>query len=143
MTVTFFGHRMITNEIKSELIAVLKDLIEQKQADTFYVGNQGGFDRTVISCLKELKRIYPHIKYYVALAYVPGKKDEYEYRDFENTIYPAVLEKTPPKFAIDKRNRWMISKADCVVTYVRTIGNARTYKELAEKKGKLVINLAD
>lgn len=44
---------------------------------------------------------------------------------------------TPPKFAISKRNRWMIEHSDIVVTYVKYhFGGAAQWKVLAEKKGK-------
>ena len=38
----------------------------------------------------------------------------------------------------------MIEQSDYVVTYVKyTVGGAAQFKEYAEKKGKIVINLAD
>lgn len=48
----------------------------------------------------------------------------------------------PPNYAISRRNMWMIDNADYVVTYVKYIvGGAARFKELSEKKGKIVINL--
>lgn len=62
--------------------------------------------------------------------------------NYEDTIYPEILEKTPPKFAIPKRNRWMIEQSDFVVTYVTCdIGGAANFKRIAEKQNKIVINL--
>ncbi|MBQ8203233.1 MAG: hypothetical protein IJZ75_03020, partial [Clostridia bacterium] len=56
--------------------------------------------------------------------------------------YPEGIEKAPLKFAIVKRNRWMIEKSDFVITYVnRVIGGAAQFKELSAKKGKTVINI--
>ncbi len=38
----------------------------------------------------------------------------------------------------------MLKKADCIITYVRfSVGGAAKYKALAEKKQKIVINLAE
>ncbi|MBR7131929.1 MAG: hypothetical protein IKD04_00190 [Clostridia bacterium] len=119
------------------------DLIENKNVEKFYVGNHGSFDSLVIRNLEALETIYPHIKYSIVLAYLTGKKSEYHCFDFSRTLYPDGLEKTPPKFAIDKRNRWMIEKSDFVVTYVKRFGGAYNYKEIAEKKGKIIINIAD
>ncbi|MBR1970364.1 MAG: hypothetical protein IKA17_08400 [Clostridia bacterium] len=49
-----------------------------------------------------------------------------------------------PKYAIVKRNQWMIEKSDYVIVYVKqSSGNAAKFKELSEKKGKIVINVAD
>lgn len=141
---TFFGHRNITQKIEPILRLTLIDLIENKNIDSFYVGNHGNFDNMVKRSLKFLKRNYPHIHYEVILAYMPGKKDEFNNKDFSDTVYPEALENIPPKYAIIKRNRWMIDNSDYVVTCVKhKLGGAAQFKELAEKKGKVVINLAD
>ncbi len=142
VTCTFFGHKNTPQEIEPTLRSVLIDLIENKKVNSFYVGNQGHFDYMVRKALKQLKLDYPHISYAVVLAYMPIKKTDYE--DYSDTIFPDGLESVPPKYAISKRNRWMIDKSDFVVTYVkRIVGGAAQFKELAEKKGKTVINLAD
>lgn len=141
---TFFGHRSTPDSIKSLLFDILTDLIENHNVDTFYVGNQGGFDYMVKEELKKLSKIYPHIKYSVVLAYMPSILDEFNTTDYSDTIYPDGLETTPQKFAIDKRNRMMIEWSDIVVTYVcYSIGGAAKFKEIAERRGKLVINLFD
>lgn len=141
MVCTFFGHRDTEEKTKEILNSVLVDLIENNGADMFYVGNQGSFDNLVRAKLKELKRVYPHIKYAVVLAYMPGKRTCYE--DYTDTIYPFENEKIIPRFAINKRNIWMINKSDYVITYVnRTFGGAAQFKALALKKGKTVIELS-
>ena len=49
----------------------------------------------------------------------------------------------PHKLRIVERNKWMINRADIVVTYVTHItGGAAEFKALAEKKGKMVINVS-
>ncbi len=144
MICTFFGHKDTPEAVSSLLHKVLQNLIENENVDLFYVGNQGKFDTMVASELKKLQSVYPHIKYFVVLAYLPTIKSAMQQNENKNTIYPEGLENTPPKFAIDKRNRWMIEKCDYVVTYVQFIvGGAVKYKKLAEKKGKTVINLAE
>lgn len=138
MTCTFFGHRDAPPEIEGALRRVLVALIEARQADTFYVGNQGKFDRMVARVLSGLKEEYPHIVYAVVLAYLPGAKGAAG----QNTLYPAGLEDVPPRFAIARRNAWMLQRADCVVTYVgRSVGNAAKLQAMAVKRGKAVINL--
>ncbi|MBQ2774639.1 MAG: hypothetical protein IJF40_01955 [Clostridia bacterium] len=123
---------------------MLIDLIENKEVDLFYVGNNGNFDHMVIRMLKLLKLKYPHIRFLIVLAYMPGKNNYLNYEYNLDTIYPDVLENTPPKYAIVKRNRWMIDKSDYVVTYVKcAIGGAARFKEFSEKKGKIVFNIAD
>ena len=139
MTCTFFGHRDAPPGIEGILRQVLVSLIDTRQADTFYVGNQGKFDRMVARVLSGLQQEYPHITYAVVLAYLPG---EQEPAAGQTTLYPGGLEDVPPRFAIARRNAWMLQQADCVVVYVsRSMGNAAKLQARAEKCGKAVINL--
>lgn len=135
-TCTFFGHRDAPKEIERILKNIIIDLIERHDVDVFYVGDNGSFDRMVRKVLKLMKLDYPHIDYYVVLAYFPIKK-EYDYNDYLDTILPDDLENVPRKYAIHKRNKWMLNDADYVVTYVtRIYGGAAEFKRMAEKKGK-------
>jgi hypothetical protein len=141
---TFFGHRDAPESIRTKLHILLIDLIENKNVTRFYVGNQGRFDSMVLKELNELKKCYPYLDCFVVLAYMPGKKTDDLFFKNINTIYPDGLETTPPRYAISRRNRWMVLNADYVVTYViYSFGGAVQWKELAEKKGKIVYNLVD
>ncbi len=137
MICTFIGHRDAPKNIKPTLKEVLVDLIENKNVNMFYVGNQGSFDFLVKETLKELKPEYP-INYYVVLAYIPKRQ---EYADYSDTIYFDELNTTPYKYRIIERNKLMIKKSDYVVTFVNKIGNARDLKEFSEKQNKAVINI--
>lgn len=142
MICTFFGHRNAPEEIMISLETLLRDLIENEDVDTFYVGNHGSFDSMVRKTLNNLKIEYPKIKYTVFLSYLPVKKREFEYEDYSDTVFPEILANTPPKYAIAKLNRWMIRQSDIVITYVTSsFGGAAQFKELAEKQGKKVINI--
>ena len=137
---TFFGHRDCPETIKPYLREVLIDLITNNGVDTFYVGNQGRFDGIVRSVLRELEKEYPEIHYAVVLAYMPGKKKKYD--DFSDTILPEGIEAVHPRYAIDWRNRWMLKRADFVVTYItHPWGGAAKFAEKAKREGKTVINL--
>lgn len=86
----------------------------------------------VTKIIKKLKSKYGYISYAIVLAYIP-KKDE-ENKEFFDTLYPEGLELVPPKFAIEKRNRWMIERSEFVVVYVKDLcGGAAKFKEIAEK----------
>ena len=137
---TFFGHRDCPDSIRPKLRSVLIDLIENQQVDTFYVGRQGSFDTLVYAALRELAAEYPHIRYAVVLERLSGKVTD----DFTETLFPEAMENVPPRFAIDRRNNWMLQQADFVVVYVtHTWGGAAKFAKKAEKQGKTVINLAD
>ena len=140
MVCTFFGHKDTPKEIEPTLRSTLIDLIENKNVNVFYVGNNGNFDTMVRRQLEDLSHCYP-IAYNVVLAYLPTKKSEYD--DYTNTILPEGIETAPKRFAISYRNKWMIEQSDIVVTYVtHNFGGAAQFKEMAERQGKTVIELS-
>ncbi len=139
-TACFFGHRDVTHDIRSKLQFIIEQLITEKQINSFYVGHQGQFDSMVYSVLKELKVKYPQIRYTVVLAYMPDEHTKEVYG--ENTLYPDGLETVPRRFAISKRNDWMIQQSDYAVCYVHKItGGAAKFREKAERKELRIINI--
>ena len=106
----------------------------------FYVGHQGQFDAYVHSELKKLKQEYPQINYAVVLAYMPGKKAEYD--DYSDTMLPEGIESVHPHYAISWRNNWMLKQSDYVVTYItHSWGGAARYSRSALAIGKKVIKV--
>ena len=141
MTATFFGHKDTPKQIEPTLRSTLIDLIENKNVNLLYVGNNGNFDTMVRHQLEDLSQTYP-ITYSVVLAYLPTEKNKYD--NLTNTIYPEGLETVPKRFAISWRNKWMIQQSDFVVTYVtHTYGGAAQFKEMAVRQGKAVIKLQE
>lgn len=141
---TFFGHRIINKDIKDLLTRQIDNLIAEHGVNVFYVGNNGQFDHLVAAVLRELKSRNPQISYSIVLAYLPEREKEYNQLSYTETIYPEGLEYTPPRFAISKRNQWMVQQSDYVIAYVEhSIGGAAQFTEYARKKHKTVINLAD
>ena len=92
------------------------------------------------SQVKQLKQEYPQINYAVVLAYMPGKKTEYD--DYSDTMLPEGIESVHPHYAISWRNNWMLKQSDYVVTYItRFFGGAAQYAQKARNTGKRVINI--
>ena len=77
MVCTFFGHKDTPKEIEPTLRSTLIDLIENKNVNVFYVGNNGNFDTMVRRQLEDLSQTYP-ITYSVVLAYLPTEKNKYD-----------------------------------------------------------------
>ena len=143
MTATFFGHGDAPQEIFLTVETLLKNLIEKEGVHRFYVGNHGNFDRIVSNILSKLRVIYPQITCYVVLAYMPQAKTENAWQNL-NTILPYEIAAAIPRFAISKRNEWMLENSEVVVTYVRrSFGGAAKYKEMAIRKRKRVIEIAN
>ena len=139
-TCCFFGHREVTHNIRDRLTAIIEKLIVDNGVTEFYVGHQGQFDSMVYSVLKELKAKYPHIRYTVVLAYMPDEHTKELYG--ENTLYPDGLETVPKRFAISKRNDWMIKQSGFAVCYVHKItGGAAKFREKAEKRKLRIIDV--
>lgn len=143
MVCAFFGHRVIDEDLEVILKASIIDLIENKNVTTFLVGHNGAFDNLVRSTLKKLLLAYPKIRFFVVLAYRPVEKSKNQNFDFSDTIYPDALANVPARYAIDKRNRWLIDNCDYVITYAKYPGGAARFSALAKKKGKIVISLVD
>ena len=139
-TCCFFGHREVMHDIREKLTAIIKKLITEEYVTEFYVGHQGQFDSMVYSVLKELKMKYPQIRYTVVLSYMPDEHIREVYG--EDTIYPDGLETVPKKFAISKRNDWMIRQSGFAVCYVHKVtGGAAKFREKAEKKKLRIIDV--
>lgn len=144
MTVTFFGHREIYEKYDEKLLFTIENLIINYGADTFYIGHQSDFDATAYRILKNLKEKYSFLKFSIVLAYFPKNKPTYEFFDYADAFFPEVLDNTFSKYAIDKRNKWMVDISDIVITFVkRNYGGAAKFKEYAQYKNKTVINIAD
>ena len=61
----------------------------------------------------------------------------------DTSVYPP-MENVPPKFAISKRNQWMIKNADVIIAYVnRSYGGAYNSLQAAKRTNKKIINICD
>lgn len=136
MVVTFCGHRRLQdrNKVKAWLESTLAELIRQG-ADIFYLGGYGDFDTLSAEVLKKLKKASPNIRLIFVVPYL-GRTGE----GYDETIYPE-LEKVPPRFAILKRNEWMVQKADIIVAYItHSYGGAFQTFNFARRKKKKIIS---
>ena len=136
MTVTFCGHSQTNDqkEISSWLDTILPSLIEGGAA-TFYLGGYGDFDLLAAAAVRRQKAAYPHIKSVLVLPYLNKKFDATAY---DRTTYPP-LEKVPPRYAIVKRNQWMVSESDVVISgVIHSWGGAAKTLDFARSKGKVI-----
>ena len=137
----FIGHRQCTEDIKGALRKAIEKMITDYNVCTFYVGTQGAFDRMVYAVLAELEKCYD-IRTVVVLAYLNSPSCEEVYYDYEKTIFPDVLATTPPRFAIRRRNAFMMKSAAHMIAYVNTRpSNAYLHFAEAVAKKKHVINI--
>lgn len=141
----FAGHRDIyehTNDLEVKVKKEIINLIENQGVNIFYNGNNGAFDGMCRKIVYKLKKEYPFIKSYWVLSYMPKESDvnlNYFSKFFDGTIYPDI-EKVPLKFAIIKRNEWMVNNSNFLISYVNhDCGGAhRTFQYAKGKRLKII-----
>ena len=143
---SFFGHGDFreTDDLKCRIKSEIVDSIENRGIDTFYLGGYGSYDYCCARYINELKELYPHIKSYLIIPYLDRKQDEYDRQyikeTFDGTMFPP-LEKVPLRFAISKRNEWIVNQSDYIFFYInRSWGGACKSFEMAIRKKKNFIN---
>ena len=139
MIITFCGHSQYTETKQDEekIISFLSQTVGDRPAELF-LGGYGSFDAFALKCGKKYQKTHPNTKLIFVTPYISAnvRKDVYD-----GIIYPS-LEKSPPKFAISHRNKWMVEQADFVIAYIdHSWGGAyQTYKH-AKRKSKPLLNL--
>ncbi len=105
MIATFCGHREgYDGDGVSDWLDVLLPALIEGGADTFYLGGCGRFDTLAASAVWQQKAVYPAVQ---SILVVPYLNREYDLSEYDNTLYPP-LERVPLRFAISKRNEWMV-----------------------------------
>lgn len=145
MVITFCGHSNYVSDSKDEerLLNYLETVLQGSYVE-FYLGGYGGFDDFAFKCAKKYKRKHKNVKLVFITPYLGewlNKRKDYIEERYDEIIYPDI-ENVPLRFAISKRNEWMIKKADYVVGYVKThYGGAYKMLLYARKQKKQYINL--
>ena len=137
--VTFCGHKEIadTSTVRVAVDETLRGLVAEG-ADYFLLGGYGGFDSLAAHVVYDLKRDNPQIHSTLVIPYL---NRDYDTKLYDDTTSPP-LEGVPLKFAISKRNEWMVDQADVVVAYVQhSWGGAAATLRYAESKHKRIIRI--
>ncbi len=145
MIITFCGHSNYSSSLEDEerLLKLFDIVACGKQVD-FYLGGYGCFDSFALKCAKKYKQSHKDAKLVFITPYLDkwldNKKDILE-KDYDEIVYPAI-ELVPRKFAIIKRNEWMIDNADYLFAYVKThYGGAYRTLLYAHKRKKSYTNI--
>lgn len=137
MIVTFCGHQTVMDKARIvDWINLVTENLILKGQKVFYLGGYGEFDMIVKLALNKQKLKYPHIEIVLILAYHNSNIDK---KDYCYTLYPPI-ETVPKRFAILKRNEWMVAQSDILVAYVtHGWGGAAKTLEFAKRKNKRII----
>ena len=139
MTVSFFGHRKLDEraEVEKRLTDCVIQLLESGETD-FLLGDYGEFDRLCATVLHGQRAHFPQMRLIYVQAYL-DRRPEQDY--FDEMIYPP-LEEAPKRYAILRRNEWIVEQSDVVVIYCRTsYGGAATAALYAKRKGRNILFL--
>lgn len=148
MIITFCGHSDFRGSKEYEE-KILK-LLERNAGNTFakmYLGGHGGFDSFAYDCCRKYKETHPNVALlyitpYMTVEYQRNHLEEYK-KKYDGIIYPEI-EKTPLRYAILARNKWMAEKADCVICAVtHSFGGAYKTYQHAKRRGKPIFNIMD
>lgn len=121
MIISFFGHSMALpyEKYEDKVMKLLEDVSKGQHVD-FYLGGYGNFDAFGLQCARQFKKKHPDTKILLICPYI-GKwldnQKDYIKTYYDGTIYPEI-EHVPLKFAIVKRNEWMVRQADYIIAYV-------------------------
>ena len=140
-TAIFIGHRNINerkSEIREELKKVIEELIEQG-VEEFLCGGMGSFDIMAAECVREVKKKYPNVECTLVIPYMNYKKCDKEL--FDKIMAYVGIESAFAKFAIPKRNRFMVERSAYAICYVKHIGGAWKTYEYAKKSGLRIIDI--
>lgn len=138
MNIMFCGHRQVhqTEKVEIWLEQIVSALLEKPEKKIFYVGGYGEFDRLAAAVLREKKKRFTDLEIILVLPYPDRRTDVSGY---DAAVYPP-LEKVPPRFAILRRNEWMVEHSDLVIAYVlHGWGGAARTLEYAKRKKKRII----
>lgn len=134
----FFGHSELFQDISTQLEDAIIGAIDQGY-DIFWCGGYGTFDRNAAAIAHNLQKRYPHIQTVLILAYLPEQPlpELYNY-----SIFPEGIEIGPPRFAISRRNQWIVKHCDSAICYVNhSYGGAYTAFQSLKHQNKVLTNL--
>lgn len=138
MICTFIGHRDTPNSLMESIRKAIIELINNGIKD-FYVGNNGSFDFLVQTALAEISKTNSAINCRIVLSCINEVAIS---GNQELTVFPEELSSVPKRFAISKRNEYLLKKSSVIICYVNnTFSNSYKYMEKARRKGLTVIRI--
>ena len=146
MGITFCGHSncLFSDQEKEKLKQLLIKEIRKNPTCKFYLGGYGDFDSLCLLTLRELKTDFPDIELLFITPYLDSNYSKLQLAKYyyDDVMFPPI-ENVPRKFAILKRNEWMVDSAELVIAYVKySWGGASKTLEYAKRKNTSFINIS-
>lgn len=150
MVISFLGHRFLygCEGLTERIEKAIMENADYGDDIVFFCGGYGDFDdlsarvcRSMRGKWKKSEIVF--VTPYMTVAQQEKMKAWIDLGLYDSIIYPP-LEKVPLKFAIQKRNEWMIDQSDFIIAYVdHSYGGAYQSLNYARRKKKRIVNLAE
>lgn len=146
MIISFFGHSKcsISDLSEQEIISTIENVAGNNYVE-FFLGMYGDFDAFAYCCAKKYREMHPNSKLVFVTPYIHENYCllENAKERFDEVIYPE-LENVPKRYAIIKRNEYMIDESDFIIFYVTHHFGGGAYRalEYAKRKKKQYINIS-
>ncbi len=147
--VAFIGNRVVSDceDVLNKLHFELENLFGDRSMEplgrypVFYCGGYGQFSGIASDAIDLLRKHNPDMKSeklfitpYASPSYL--RKNAFMKEFYDDIVYPP-LENVPARFAICRRNQWMIDRCDLLFAYMENpVGNTRKCVEYAFRKEK-------
>ena len=147
MIVAFCGHSTYVENVKDEeeVLAVLESRVGELPCE-FFLGGYGNFDQFGYGCAKRFQKKHPNARLLFVTPYLSesyARNTEWRQGRFDGVIYPP-LENVPPRYAISRRNRWIVEQADLLFAYItHEFGGAYAMYRYAKQKDKEIYQLGN
>ena len=150
MIITFIGHSNLSGVVGLEerLRREILSRVPKTGKVLFYCGGYGEFDTLCARVCRSLKGNFPESEILFVTPYLTEsyqKKLSYilEEKLYDSVLYPP-LEGVPYKYAISKRNEWMVREADLIFSFVTVpTGGAAKTLAYARRRKKEIVDLAE
>ena len=138
-------------ELKLKIQEQIINLIENKDVDTFLVGEIGGFEEDAYDSVLKVFESYPNIHITLVVSKISelheigGDFSNYvvKRRFCHDWIYPDKCAVGYKRWCIVHRNRYIIENTDFIIAYNKYKGRAYDFCKQAKNKGVTIIELAE
>lgn len=136
------GDSGFSESIQTEFRKTVIDLIENHKVDLFYMIYGGEFNLMAEEELEKIIEDYPDVYFEIFVCNIPHR----EYNRLINVLYNITVvegeEGETREHGLNVLKEGIIGASEYVITYVKNAdGDAGSFKDIALKKGKTVIEL--
>ncbi len=148
-TVSFFGHRIMSNaiDVEKRLEKIIRRILHEKEYTEFLVGREGEFDILVSSVIRRTVKScgYGNSSLVLVLPYMKAeyRNNESSFHDYYDEIeICSESEKAHFKSAIMIRNKTMVNRSELVICCIEhEYGGAYKAVKYAEQQNIDIINI--